>query len=266
MRSRLVASAILLAGFLACALPAQAAETPGLQISVEPLTVQFSLAPGGQASAPVTIRNVGTDAAIIIAQQIDWRTLLDGSVRTERPGTEGSSSINPHLRLSATEFTLAPGETRRLTLALVLPTLFPAVPRDYWGGYFIRATPAGRPSTSSFGVGANILTYETMGAPERHLKLTDLKVADSGNHTVKFTARLLSVGHTFVRPQIRYTIAQGGRVLQQHDDSTPAIFGGAPRLFERTLADLVPGTYQLELTIDYGGETLISGSTNFTVR
>ena len=268
MRSSVRKSALVLAGTLALALAPSPGRTaaPGLQISVEPLVVQFSLAPGGQISTPVTIRNVGSEKAVVTASQIDWRTTLDGALKSERPGTEGALSLNPHLRLSASEFSLEPGETRRMTLSLVLPAGFSATPQDYRGGYFVRATPAGSPSAQSFGVGANILAYETVGAANRHLRLTSLRVADAGDRSVQFTARFVNDGRTYVRPQIHVLVAQAARVVQQRDDSTPAIFGGEPRLYARTLRDLVPGTYKLQLTVDYGGDTLIEGTTDFTVR
>jgi hypothetical protein len=242
------------------------AGAPPLQISVEPLVVQFAVAPGGQASTRVTVRNVGTQKAVVLGSQIDWRTSLDGSVKTERPGTEGGSSLNPYLRLSSTSFTLEPGEAREMTLSLTLPSTFSSMPRDYNGGYFIRATQAGAPIASSFGVGATILCYETRGPPARHLKLTNLHVTESGPRSVQVVARLLNDDRTFVRPQIRMQVAQAGRVVLQRDDSTPAIFGGAPRLYTRTLNDLAPGQYALQLTIDYGASTLIEGTTSFTVR
>lgn len=265
MRSRLIASALAAWAALALAPGPAAADQPGLSISVEPLVVQFALGPGGQAGTPVTIRNTGTQKALVLANPIDWRTTLDGSVKTERPGSE-ASSLGPQLRLSGSEFVLAPGESRHLTLSLVLPTTFPALAHDYWGGYFVRATPAGSPSTQSFGVGANILAYETVGPVSRHVKLTDLRVDGGAGRGVQLTARLHNDGRTFVRPQIRLLVAQGGRIVQQRDDSTPAIFGGERRLYTRALNDLAPGTYQLQLTIDYGGDTLVEGTTEFSVR
>ena len=263
----LTAGALVLAAAVLGVSAAQAQQQPPpLQISVEPLVVQFAIAPGASASTRVTIRNTGTEKALVIASPIDWRSTLDGNVKTERSGTEGAASINPYLRLSGTEFTLEPGETRRMTLSLALPSGFSTAPQDYRGGYFVRATPAGSPSAHSFGVGANILAYETVGAPSRHLKLTSLKVLDAGDRSVRLTARMVNDGRTFVRPQIRMLIGQAGRVVQQRDDSTPAIFGGEPRLYTRTLRDLLPGTYRVQLTVDYGGDTLIEGTTDFTVR
>jgi hypothetical protein len=266
VRSRLFASALAAWAALAFAPAPAPADQPGLQISVEPLVVQFALAPGGQAATPVTIRNTGTQKALVVANAIDWRTTVDGSVKTERPGSQ-ASSLGAQLRLSGeSEFVLAPGETRRLTLSLVLPATFPGAPRDYWSGYFVRATPAGTPSAQSFGVGANILAYETVGAPARHVKLTDLQVDGGAGRGAQLTARLRNDGRTFVRPQIRMLVAQAGRIVQQREDSTPAIFSGERRLYTRALNDLPPGTYQLQLTIDYGGETLVEGTTDFTLR
>lgn len=237
-----------------------------LEISVEPLVVQFAVAPGGQASTRVTVKNSGTDAATVVANQIDWQTTVDGSVKTKKPGSNGSLSLNPFLRLSGNEFQLAPGETRLMTLSLVLPSTFSSAPGNYWGGYLIRAIPAGSPAATSFGVGANILVYETMGSPPRHLKLTALRVEDTGGGNIRLAARMLNDGGTFVRPSIHMQVAQAGRIVQSRDDSTPAIFAGAPRLYTRSLQGLAPGKYLLDLTIDYGGDTIVQGSTEFAVR
>lgn len=254
--------------FAAIALAPQAgrAATPGLQISVQPLIVQFTLAPGGQASTQVTIKNTGTESARVAVTPIDWDTTVDGSVRTGKPGSiPASSSLSPYLRISGNEVVLAPGQTSELTLSLVLPTTFSAVPKDYWGGYFVRAV-ANKLQPESFGVGANVLVYETIGTPSRHVKLTSLRVQDAGSGSVKLIARMQNDGGTFVRPQIHLDVAQAGRLLQSRDDSTPAIFAGAARLYTRTFAGLPPGKYALDMTIDYGGNTLVQGSTEFTVR
>jgi hypothetical protein len=262
---RALASALVL--IASALIPAVArADAPALQISVEPMVVQFAVAPGNAASTPVVVRNTGTQPAVVVVTPIDWRTTVDGTVKTERPGSEGVSSLGPELRLSANDFTLEPGESKQMTLALTLPAGFPATARDYWAGYFVRATAAGAPSARSFGVGANILAYETVGPPSRHLKFASLRVTDAGSGAVQLTARLQNDGRTFVRPQIRMTLAQAGRVVQQREDSTPAIFGGEGRLYTRTLRDLAPGAYGLQLTIDYGGATLVEGTTEFTVR
>lgn len=242
------------------------APPPGLQISVEPLIVQFAIAPGGQASTRVVVKNVGTLGAAIVVAPIDWHPTVDGTVVTERPGLQGASSLGPYLRLTGNDFTLAPGETREMVLSLVLPPGLSSKPRDYWAGYFVRAVPAGSPAATTFGVGANILAYETVGAPKRHVQLTSLRVADAGNGAVRVAARLLNDGGTYARPQIRMQLAQSGRIVQSLDDTTPAILAGQPRTYARTLSGLARGSYALQLVVDYGGETLVQGTTDFTVR
>lgn len=266
MRLSSVAALALVLGTFTSARGAVQAAEPGLQISVEPLVVQFALAPGGQATTRVTVKNVGTQAAQVVARPIDWHTTLDGGVVTGRPGSQGESSLDPFLRLSGKDFTLAPGEARELTLSLALPSTFSEKPRDYWGGYLVRAVPAGISSATAFGVGANILTYETTGNAARHVKLTSLNVVDAGNGRVRVLGRIVNDGGTYTRPAIRMELAQNGRIVQSLEDSTPAIFAGEPRRYARTLSGLARGTYLLQLTIDYGGASLVQGTTNFTVR
>ena len=271
MIARLLTIALLTGIAAAAAVPADAqgsapAPTPGLQISVEPLSVEFALAPGAQADTPVTIRNVGTQSAVIVITPLDWRSSLDGTVKTERPGAEGPASLSQYLQISGAEATLAPGETKHFTLALALPATFSAVPRDLRGGYLVRAVPANANRTTAFGVGANILVYEMVGAPDRRLKLTDLHVVDDGNHSARLVARLQNEGRTFIRPQLHILLAQAGRVVISKDDTTPAVLGGEPRRLERSFGQLPSGVYQLQLTVDYGGATLVRGTTEFTVR
>ena len=262
---RSIASAIMVALIALAPLAAGAQTVPGLQISVQPLIVQFAIAPGQQASARVIVKNTGTQAARVSANQIDWISNVDGSVKTGKPGMSGVSSVDPYLHLSGNEFTLAPGQTQEMTLTLDLPSTFPSAIGDHWGGYFIRAASAEGPA-GSFGVGANILVYETVGSAHKHLKLTNLRVEDAGNGNVRLIARMSNDGETYVRPQIHLQIAQAGRIVQQRDDSTPAVFAGSPRLYTRTFSGLTPGNYSLEVTIDYGGSTLVAGTTQFTVR
>ena len=265
-RAALLATVPIALGAVAFAFSGASAQSlPGLQISVEPLSVEFSLAPGNAASTPLTIKNVGSEKAVIVITPLDWRSSLDGTVRTERPGAEGDASLSSYLRVSAAEAALAPGEMRRLDLSLSLPATFSATPRDYRGGYLVRAVPASANRTSAFGVGANVLVYETVGGAQRHLRLTDLEVQRDGAHGAKLVARLVNDGRTYVRPQMHVLIAQGPRIVASRDDSTPAILAGEPRHLERTLGNLPSGSYIAQLTIDYGGPTLVRGTTSFTV-
>ena len=115
-------------------------------------------------------------------------------------------------------------------------------------------------------MGANILVYETVGGAQRHLRLTDLRIEQDGAHGARLVARLMNDGRTFVRPQMHLIIAQGPRIVSSRDDTSPAILAGEPRRLERSLGTLSPGTYEAQLTVDYGGATLSRGTTTFTVR
>ena len=257
-----LAAAFLLAA--AAATPGLAAE-PGVQLSVEPLVVQFDVRTGGQASTPVTIGNVGTETAIVTITPIDWRTTVMGEVKTSPAGTGGADSLDPFLRLTPLTFTLAPGAAQHMTLSLVLPTSLQRNAHDLWGGYLVRAV---RPSMvkETFGVGATILAYETLTPGERHVKVVSLHVISERTHEAQISARLTNDGQTYVRPQIHVLVAQGARAIVDQDDSTPVLFAGNSRIYNHALHDLAPGTYALQITIDYGGASVIRETTHFVVQ
>ena len=119
----------------------------------------------------------------------------------------------------------------------------------------------------TFGVGATILAYETVSANAvRHVKISSMHVIDAGHHQALITTRVLNDGQTYVRPQVHLLVAQGPRVVIDRDDSTPVVFAGNVRVLNQTLRDLAPGSYNAQITLDYGGEAVIRATTHFVVQ
>jgi hypothetical protein len=236
-----------------------------LSLSVGPLLVEFTTASGGSSNQRVIVKNSGTASERIILQPIDWRNGVDGSFKMERLGTEGTSSLTQYLKISATDVTLAPGESRDLALTLDLPSTFSSVPGVYWGGYNVRAVAAGE-STGSFGAAANILVLNTIGKPKTHVKLVALTAAPAGRDGTEITARFVNDATGYVRPTVRVLIEQSGRLIHDESEGTGTVFPGTTRLFSKTITGLPHGDYDLALTIDYGGATLIEGTKKFSVK
>jgi len=236
-----------------------------LSLSVGPLLIEFTTGSGETANQRVTVKNSGTDRERIILQPIDWRNGVDGSFKMERLGTEDTSSLTQFLRISATDVTLAPGESRDLALTLDLPSSFSNVPGVYWGGYNVRAVSAGE-SSGSFGAAANILVLNTIGKPKTHVKLVQLHVTPVGHDGAAIDARFVNDAVGYVRPTVRVLVSQGPRIVHDESEGTGTVFPGGTRLFTKNLSGLPPGDYDLELTIDYGGSTLIDGTTKFSIR
>lgn len=260
----LLAAAFLGGGSAASAqssAPAQTAMT--LSMTVSPMVLEFHADATAPASTRVTIRNNGNVPERIVAQRIDWRTTPDGTIKVEPVGSEGTSSITNYLRLSPEDAIVTPGESKEFALTLDLPANFPATPAAYWGGFFVRALPVN--GTSMFAPAATIVVYDTIAAPVTHVKLTALHVApDTNGATV--VARVLNDGIGYARPSARIVVTQDRRVVSDRTENLPVIFGGAPRDFTKALTGLTSGAYDLTMTVDYGGATLLEGTTSFRVK
>lgn len=258
------AAVLVAAAFLLCAVPAHAQTSTTVSMTVSPLVLEFHAEPGAPASAKVTIRNNGTAPERITAQRMDWRTTPEGTVKIEPVGTEGASSIANYLRLAPDDVVLAPGETREFALTLDLPANFPPLAGVYWGGFFVRALPVG--GTAIFGPAATVVVYNTIGSPRTHVKLTQLHVEQAGTDGANVMARVLNDGVGYARPQARIVVTQDGRVVRDQTENMPVIFAGAPRLYTKALSGLPGGAYELTMTVDYGGATLLEGTTGFRIR
>jgi hypothetical protein len=128
----------------------------------------------------------------------------------------------------------------------------------------VRALPAG--GTATFGPAATIVVYNTIGSPRTHVRLTQLHVAQDGNDGANLVARVLNDGIGYARPAARVVVSRDGRVVRDLSENMPVIFAGAPRTYTKALSGLEPGAYDLSLTIDYGGATLMEGTTSFRIR
>jgi hypothetical protein len=261
-RAPLAATALCAALFLA-GLSGRAGADVGL--TVQPLVLQFSIVPGGEAVAQVRVNNSGSEPLRVTVQQIDWRTLVDGTVKMERVGAEGANSLNPYLRISTPGLVLGPGETRLLAVSARLPAGLPAKDGTTWGGFFIRGSGASGP-LGAFGPAATVMAYNTIGAPKRHMDLLALRVSPVGHGSLRVFARLRNTGENFIRPSARVMIEQAGRVVTDTTLGNSVVFAGDLRVIEHDFGDLPPGRYHVEITFDYGGDTLVEGATDGTVR
>ena len=196
---------------------------------------------------------------------MDWKAAADGTVRVEQPGTEGGASIANYLRMEPGDVSLlAPGETRQVALTLDLPPAFSAATAVYHSGFLVRAVPLS--GHVDFGPAATIVAYNTVGTPESHAKLTQLHVSSPAGGSALLSARIVNDGAAYARATGRIVLRQDGHVVVDETDSIPVLFASEARVFNRSLSGLAPGAYQVSFTVDYGGPTLIEGTTEVQVR
>jgi hypothetical protein len=235
-----------------------------LSLTVSPLVVEFRAGAGDTGTADVTVHNGGNAPERIIALRMDWKVATDGTVRVEQPGAEGKASIADALRIEPADVQLAPGETRELALTLEPPASFPVAPAVYHSGFLIRAVPL--TGVVSFGPAATVVVYDTVGAPRAHVAVTQLHVSSPAAGSAVLSARIVNDGVAYARLTGRTVLRRDGQVVADQTDSIPVLFAGEGRVFTKTLPGLQAGDYDVSFTLDYGGPTLIQGTTEVRVR
>ena len=236
----------------------------GLSLSVQPLTSELRVNPGASGGVSVRVQNAGDQPERVAVEPIDWSTTIDGDIKFGNVGSQHANSITKYLAMSLVPFVLAPGESRVIPLTLRLPASFPSAAATYWGGFLVRGTPVEK---LGMGPAATVFIYNTVGAPKTHLKLTSLRATPSGTVGTVLSARLNNDSAGFARLTGRLVItSSAGRIVHDEDVSTTTIFPGESRVITRDLKGLAPGNYQAELSLDYGGDVLLSGTTEFRVK
>ena len=254
------------AAILAIAAPVRAQSTgpTTLSLTVSPLVVEFRVGSGEAGTAAVTIHNGGAGPERILAQRMDWRVAPNGSVRVEQPGTEGAASIADYVRIEPADVTLAPGETRDFALTLDVPASFPHASAVYHSGFLVRAVPVGK--AVNFGPAATVVVYDTVGTPRSHVKVTEMHVATPASGSAVLSARIVNDGTAYARTTGRIIMRRDGHVVVDQTESIPVMFANDARVYTKVMHDLAPGAYDVSFTLDYGGPTLIEGTTEVRIR
>lgn len=241
------------------ALPAAAR----VSLTVQPLVVQFDVAPGQSGRVNVAVSNSGSMPQVITARRLDWRTIADGSIALEKVGAERQHSIARDLSLSSYQFVLAPGERRDVTLTLNMPATASQNAASYWGG-FIFNSHDDSDTRNSVGVAATVFVYNNVGSPSKNFSIQAMRVV-SHDGASTLVARLRNTGASYVRPIAHLMIGQGGRILRTAPVTINAVFPNSTRILNEDLGRLPPGDYVVELTIDYGGNSILDGVTKVRI-
>lgn len=244
------------------ALGAQASAT--VSLTVEPLVAEFNAPPGSTGRFPVFVSNSGTTPERIVIRKTDWRTLADGSTALEKVGAEGANSITRDLSLSAYQFILQPGERRELSMLLSVPQSLSNQPASYWGGFLVSGNELNAPP-SAMGIAATIFVYNNIGTPRRHLGLQSMRLVTHPEGS-DLVVRLRNDAPGYCRPSAHLLVEQYGRILRDQKIDISTVFPNSTRILTQRLGKLAAGDYRIELTLDYGGDTVIDGVTNARVH
>jgi P pilus assembly chaperone PapD len=234
----------------------------GISMTVQPLVAEFNVPAGGSGHTTVTVSNNGSEPTLINAKRVDWRTVADGSIALEKVGAERRHSITRDLSLSSYQFVLQPRQTKSISLTLNVPANA-AGSSSYWGGFMLTSSPV--MARNSVGIAATVFVYENVDSPSKKLSLQSLRITSNGSDA-RLIARMRNIGQSYLRPLAHLTIAQAGRIYKNIPVTVNAIFPDSTRIVSQDLGALPAGDYRVELTIDYGGDSIIDGVTSAQIH
>lgn len=260
-----IGRALLSSAFIALASAAlPQAALANISLGVQPLVSEFNVPPGATGRLQVTVSNNGTEPERVVARRTDWRTIADGSIALEKPGAERAHSLTRDLSLSTYQFVLQPGENRTVTLALSMPASAPSHSGSYWGGFIMNATDVNAPP-SALGIAATVFVYNNVGSPARQLHIQSLRLKGSSGEA-QLVARFKNTGTSYVRPVAHLVVGEGGRIVRDQKITISTVFPGATRIMSQPIGHLPAGDYRVEMTIDYGGNSILDAVTNARVH
>jgi hypothetical protein len=81
-----------------------------------------------------------------------------------------------------------------------------------------------------------------------------------------FAATVKNAGQSYLRPTVHLTVVSGNTIARSIDIPFNAILPGDDRAIHAEVDRLHAGAYRAELTIDYGGDSIIEGETHVTIQ
>ena len=243
----------------------------GFSINLDPPSIHVSVRPGESATRVLTLTNTGKDPLILHAYTEDWAYAPDGSKRFQAPGTLPRSCANA-IVLTPKELTLKPDESGTIQMTVTLP-------KDAHGGVQAVAFFEALLGSVEKGPGASQVLFagrlgtlvfvETEGSVQRHGAITSVSLS------APTAARPLEAQFTFGNDGDTHVFADGvvsilnakGEYIGREKIGRFGILPGTSMTRTATWAgDMIPGTYSVILTLDYGGQDPAVAESRVTVN
>jgi hypothetical protein len=242
-----------------------------LSVSVLPPILDLSVPPGGKKEFSLTIKNLGASRVEVSPAVMDLVLGPTGAALPVDPG-QGAPSCAGWVTMDSGRFTLGPGQN------ISRDVIF-EVPRGVAGGaYCVIVFEAREAERETSGPSLDISTrtgtiiMETASRRSRRGgEITDLKTTMSGEEAVDVVALFKNTGevHLKIRPSCVIRNSEG-RVIDRlkADAGTGTVLPGGIRQMRARWDNkrkMVPGTYEVQVSVDFTGGKRVTESVEFTI-
>jgi hypothetical protein len=241
----------------------------GGEIVVGPLTIELPVAPAQTASGAFHVRNSGEKAEEVRVSAFGYSLYPDGGLNLEAP----ARSLAPLLEIFPAQFALAPGESTTVTLRFQAPE----EPGDHWAILFVEGSEATPVVETSGEISAAVQVKVRYGvkliqrdpSAARAGEITDMTVVS--NDPIRVLVRFANTGGSVLRKATGRVEVRGvtGEVLVTVDLPEFTVLPGAWRdlTIDLPVEDLPrPGDYLALCLIDFGGDYLVAGELELSLR
>jgi hypothetical protein len=242
-----------------------------LSVSVLPPILDLSIPAGGKKEFSLTVKNLGDSRVQVSPAVMDLMLDPTGAALPVDPG-KGAPSCAAWVTMDSGGFALGPGESisRKVTLE---------VPRGVAGGaYCVIVFEAREAERKTSGPSLDISTrtgtiiMETASRRSRRSgEITDLKTAGSIGDGIDVIALFKNTGevHLKIRPSCVIRSSEG-RVIDRlkADAGTGTVLPGGTRQIRASWENkrkMAPGTYEVQVSVDFTGGRRVTESVEFTI-
>jgi hypothetical protein len=248
---------------------ARPADAGPMSFSVQPLTAEVAVQPGGEATGVLRIgndpdENGGGDPVRLRVYAMDWTLNRKGTPQFMKAASDPRSCA-AWVRVNPVELDVAPGKTAEVRYTV-------RVPKEAQGSYHtvIMVESAPSPARAKNGklVGVNgrigSILYLHAGPVARRARITRFS---AGAQQTLLT--LENTGNSAIR--VRGTVKfldSAGKPAKQVPLPGGVVLSGANNVRDIVLSTpkLPDGSYTAEVLLDYGGAALLGARTNVVIR
>ena len=247
-------------------------------LSVGPLSVRWELSAGETETALLSVQNTGEETIDVLVSLHDWWRTPEGSLQI-LPQNSVTRSCAPWLLFAPTSLSLAPGESKMITLELAVPDEVDGetVEGDHWALLLVEENP--RPTQmdeteSVTGATEVAVSYaikilqQDPATQNREAEVTNIELVQRDPLAVSIDYENAGNAHLQTTGVVEVLDVQGEAVRRFDIALFPTLPGERRvlRIVEAEGEEPLPvGTYLLRAIFDFGGEYLIQGGLPFEI-